>query len=250
MLPIKQVDVSDETLERLKAVQLDSAWGILAKLGYRDNFMMGLQCLHPELKLVGRARTLRYLPTRPDLVEAVREHAKAKDEFAALHLRAAAATRPGDVLIIDSGGPKAHGCWTGDIVAYGFIANGGAGFVTDGVVRDLSPMLEMDIPIYIAGAHPGGGVANVGIELDGPVRCRDVAVLPGDIILGDAEGVIVIPAVQAEQVARDGAETDHREDFYRELLVSKRFAIERIYGVNDPEVARLYEEYKEKNPVK
>ena len=126
MLQIKRVDVSDEILETLRGVQLDSAWGVLAKLGYRDNFMMGLQCLHPDLKLVGRARTLRYLPFRPDLVEAVSEHAKANNEHTALHLRAAAATRPGDVLIIDSGGPKAHGCWTGDIVVYGFIANGGS----------------------------------------------------------------------------------------------------------------------------
>ncbi len=249
MLQFNHVGVSDETLKKLKAVQLDSAWGILAKLGYRDNFMMGLQCLHPEMKLVGRARTLRYLPTRPDLAEAIKEQAAAKGEHHGLHLRAVAATRPGDVLIIDSGGPKAHGCWSGNIVVYGFIANGGAGFVTDGVVRDLSPMLTMEIPIYIAGSHPGGGAANVGIELDEPVRCRDVAVLPGDIILGDAEGVLVIPAAHAEQVAREAAETDHREDFYRELLVSKRFPVERIYGVRDPEVAALYEEHKKKNPV-
>lgn len=251
MYEIPQAAIDQETLDRLSRVQIESSWAALREInsGFRDNVISGLKCLRPDKKMVGLARTQRWLPMRPDLGEAVAEWARNSGEIESLQFRAAESTKPGEVMVIDSGGPKPHACWTGDIIVEGFIVNGGIGYVTDGTVRDLSAMLKMDIPMYIGGAHPGDNINNVGMEMNIPIRCGGVSVVPGDVLVGDVECVLVIPSVHAEKVSKRAAETDHLEEFYRDLIRSKRFSLQRVYGEKDPEVQDIYEEYKAENPV-
>jgi regulator of RNase E activity RraA len=225
-----------ELFDKLKEVALDSAWGVLSRLGYPDQFIGGLQVIRPERVMVGRATTLRYVPMRKDLAETMRARGHA------LNAEAAEEAAPGDVLVVDSGGCVEAG-FLGDNIAARFIYRGGVGIVCDGAVRDLTVLREMPLSLYLRGAHAAAsGRRIVAVERNAPVRCVDVTVLPGDILMGDAEGVLVIPAALAEQVATEAAATDDKELFLRRKLEAGA----SIYGVYPPNEATLkeYEAYK------
>jgi 5-oxopent-3-ene-1,2,5-tricarboxylate decarboxylase/2-hydroxyhepta-2,4-diene-1,7-dioate isomerase len=127
-------------------------------------------------------------------------------------------TRPGDIMVVDAGGCVEAG-FIGDILIAGFMARGGAGIVCDGAVRDLSYLQTLSLPLYTRAAHASSvGRRLVGLDLNIPVRIADVSVLPGDILMGDAEGVLAIPAELAETVADEALATDAKEAFLREKL--------------------------------
>jgi regulator of RNase E activity RraA len=198
--------------EKLRRCTLDSVWNGLAARGYGDQFVGGLRVIQPDRVMVGRALTLRLMPKRPDL------EARVRAEGPYLVARAVMATRPGDVLVVDAGGCVEVG-FIGDILVAGFMAQGGAGIVCDGAVRDLSYLRTLALPLYTRGAHASSaGRRLVGLDLNIPVRIAEVTVLPGDILMGDAEGVLVIPSELAETVADEALATDAKEEFLREKL--------------------------------
>jgi regulator of RNase E activity RraA len=225
-----------ELFEKLRSVALDSAWGALTRLGFGDQFIGGLQVIRPERVMVGRAKTLRYLPARKDLAETMRARGPA------LNAMSVEEAEPGDVLVVDSGGCVEAG-FMGDNIAARFIYRGGVGIVCDGAVRDLTELRKMPVSLYIRGAHAAAsGRRLVAVDRNIPVRCVGVTVLPGDILMGDAEGVLVIPRAVAEQVATEAAATDDKELFLRRKLEAGA----SIYGVYPPNEATLkeYAEYK------
>jgi regulator of RNase E activity RraA len=198
--------------EKLRRCTLDSVWNGLSSRGYGDQFVGGLRVIQPDKVMVGRALTLRLMPKRPDLAE------KVAAEGPYLVARAITQCRPGDIMVVDAGGCVEAG-FIGDVLVSGFLARGGAGIVCDGAVRDLSFLRTVDLPLYTVGAHASGiGRRLLGLDLNIPVRIRDVTVLPGDILMGDAEGVLVIPAALAETVADEALATDAKEAFLREKL--------------------------------
>ncbi len=198
--------------DQLRRCTLDSVWNGLAARGYGDQFAGGLRVIHPDRVMVGRALTLRLMPKRPDL------EARIAAEGPYLVARAVMQARAGDIMVVDAGGCVEAG-FIGDILVAGFVAQGGAGIVCDGAVRDLSYLRSLDLPLYIRGAHASGvGRRLLGLDLNIPVRIADVTVLPGDILMGDAEGVLVIPADLAETVAEEALATDAKEAFIREKL--------------------------------
>jgi regulator of RNase E activity RraA len=227
-----------EVLKRLMDVSIESAWGVCSRHGYGSNFINGLTCVHPERKMVGRAVTLRYLPVRPDLqATSLKKFRTAPNKWAIETME------PGDALVVDSGGETGAG-FVGDVIATRLEVRGGAGIVCDGAVRDLSVMVQMDFALYIRGAHAAGsGRAIVGTDVNIPVRVAGVAVLPGDILMGDNEGVLVIPARLAKEAAEAGAAQDHKENFLRRVLKEKRLSIDECYPPN-AKVLKMYEDFK------
>jgi regulator of RNase E activity RraA len=168
--------------------------------------------IQPDRVMVGRALTLRLMPKRPDLEKRVAA------EGPYLVSRAVTQTRPGDVMVVDAGGCVEAG-FIGDILIAGFMARGGVGIVCDGAVRDLSYLRTLELPLYTRGAHASSvGRRLVGLDLNIPVRIAEVTVLPGDILMGDAEGVLAIPADLAGIVADEALATDAKEAFLREKL--------------------------------
>lgn len=227
-----------EVLKRLIDVSIESAWSVCSRHGYGSNFINGLTCVHPERKMVGRAVTLRYLPVRPDLQEmSLKKFKTAPNKYAIETMEA------GDVLVVDSGGETGAG-FLGDVIATRLEVLGGVGIVCDGAVRDLSVMAGMDFALYIRGAHAAGsGRAIVGMDVNIPVRVAGVAVLPGDILMGDSEGVLVIPANLAKEAAEAGAAQDHKENFLRRVLKEKGLPIDECYPPN-AKVLKMYEDFK------
>jgi regulator of RNase E activity RraA len=210
---LQTIDEREQRIfDKLRRCTLDSVWNGLSARGYGDQFIGGLRVIQPDHVMVGRALTLRLMPRRPDLEERVR------GEGPYLVARAVTQTRAGDVMVVDAGGCVDAG-FIGDILVAGFMARGGAGLVCDGAVRDLSYLRTLDLPLYIRGAHASGiGRRLLGLDLNIPVRIAEVTVLPGDLLMGDAEGVLAIPAELAEAVADEALETDAKETFLREKL--------------------------------
>jgi 2-keto-4-pentenoate hydratase/2-oxohepta-3-ene-1,7-dioic acid hydratase in catechol pathway/regulator of RNase E activity RraA len=210
-----------EKLERCPVAGLS---GQLRKRGLNNVSIDGVRPLHPDAKLVGVARTLRFVPNREDLFKTHGGGYNAQK-------RAFDSVRPGEVLVIEARGETGSGT-LGDILAIRAHAAGAAGIVTDGGVRDLDAVTAVGIPVYTSGAHPAVlGRRHVPWDADLAVACGGATVLPGDVIVGDADGVIVIPADIAEEVV-DAALAQESEDAWIAARVAEGHPVEGLFPMN------------------
>jgi regulator of RNase E activity RraA len=156
--------------------------------------------------MVGYARTVRYLPLREDLSAAYSGGMNAQK-------RAIEAIRPGEVLVIEARGDSTAGT-IGDILALRAQVRGAAGIVTDGAIRDSAALAGLDLPIYYAAVHPAVlGRRHVPWETGVTVACAGVTIQPGDLLVGDADGVVVLPPKIAADVLAEAREQERQEQF-------------------------------------
>ncbi|MDN3496351.1 fumarylacetoacetate hydrolase family protein [Planococcus sp. APC 4015] len=194
----------------------------------------GVRPLHPSSKLVGTARTLRFVPNREDLFASHGGGYNAQK-------RTFDAVRDGEVIVIEARGETGSGT-LGDILAIRAHARGAAGIVTDGGVRDADAVTAVGIPVYTSGAHPAVlGRRHVPWDHDLTIACGGTTVQPGDVIVGDADGVIVIPPGIAEEVA-DAALAREDEDAWIAARVAEGHAVDGLFPMNAAWRARYDEE--------
>ena len=195
--------------ERLRLASTATLTTQLFKRGLRNAFMQGVRPLgRYDGNLVGPAFTLRNIPAREDLdnvgVFANPEHPQRK---------AIEITPEGHVLVIDCRGDTRAAC-AGQILVTRLMQRGVAGLVGDGGIRDAGPIGEMPFPVFCAGpSAPLNLAQHHAVESNVPIGCGGVAVYPGDIIVGDRDGVVVIPRAMADEVAHDAAEQEELEEF-------------------------------------
>ena len=205
-----------ETKARLMLATTATLTTQLFKRGLRNAFMQGVRRLGlPGPNMVGPAMTLRYIPAREDLdhlgVFADPEHPQRK---------AVETARPGCVLVQDCRGDARAACG-GEILMTRLQVRGAAGMVTDGGLRDSGPIGAMAMPVFCAApSAPLNLVLHHATEIDVPIGCGGVAVYPGDIIVGDADGVGVVPAGIADEVAEQAAEQERMERFVLERIAA------------------------------
>ncbi len=224
--------------DKLMRVGLESAWAILTAEGYPQCFINELDALKPNYRMVGRARTIRYLPNRKDL------RAKLYAASPQLNYKSAEEAQPGDVLVFDAGG-ETRSAVSGGITTTRFLVRGGAGIVVDGAMRDLPELEAMHIQFYMRrGQAAAVSPIQMSVDYQVPVRIGSVTVVPGDILLGESHGILVIPAEIADKVVDKALEHDVQEDFQRQLLLKG----ESIYGVYPLDEAnrKRFEEYRRK----
>ena len=198
----------------------------LRKRGFNSVTLDGLHATKPGTKMAGFARTLRYVPFREDLFAAYGGTPLGGGLNA--QKRAVEQVRPGEVLVIEARGDPTAGT-VGDILALRAQVRGAAGIVTDGAIRDSQPLHAMDLPVYYGATHPAVlGRRHVPWEVNTAIACAGVTVTPGDIIVGDGDGVIVIPAHLAMEVARDAAEQELQEEFAA-AMVAKGESVDGLY---------------------
>ena len=196
----------------------------LRRRGLNNVTIDGVRPLHPESKLVGTARTLRFVPNREDLFAS---HGGGQNA----QKRTFDAVGDGEVVVIEARGETGSGT-LGDILAIRAHARGAAGIVTDGGVRDAAAVAAVGLPVYSAGAHPAVlGRKHVPWDHDVTIACGGTTVQPGDIIVGDADGVIVIPPGLAEEVA-DAALAQEDEDAWIAQRVAEGHPIEGLFPMN------------------
>jgi regulator of RNase E activity RraA/2-keto-4-pentenoate hydratase/2-oxohepta-3-ene-1,7-dioic acid hydratase in catechol pathway len=220
---------SDAPTELLRAVAKVSTATLSAQLRKRGFNSVTLDRLHatrPDRKMVGFAKTLRYVPFREDLFAEYGGTVPGGGLNA--QKRAVEQVRPGEVLVIEARGDPTAGT-VGDILALRAQVRGAAGIVTDGAIRDSQALHAMELPVYYGATHPAVlGRRHVPWEVNATIACAGVTVVPGDIIAGDADGVIVIPAHLAMEVARDAAEQERQEEFAAEM-VAKGESVDGLY---------------------
>lgn len=180
----------------------------LAKRGFRNTCMRGVRQLSRSRKLVGAAFTLRYIPAREDLdtIESLGspEHPQRK----------AIESIPADhVLVMDCRGEQ-DVAGIGSILVARLKVRGVAGVVCDGGIRDLEEAIESELPLFAAGAAaPANIIRHHAVDLDVPIACGGVSVFPGDIMVGDADGIVVVPAHLVEEIVAAGFEQEQTEAF-------------------------------------
>ena len=208
-----QVKLTPEAIAKLRRVSAATITSQLLRRGFRNTFIQGLRPTRPDLRLVGYAFTLRYVPTREDVGFHV-----AYDNETNVQRLAVEAVEPGDVLVIDARG-ELGAASLGDILATRIAKRGAAGVVTDGCLRDTPGFAEIELPAYFRAPHASASsILHHHVEMNVPIGCGGVLVLPGDVIVGDAEGVVVIPAQLAEEVAHDALEQELAEEFVLERV--------------------------------
>jgi regulator of RNase E activity RraA/2-keto-4-pentenoate hydratase/2-oxohepta-3-ene-1,7-dioic acid hydratase in catechol pathway len=220
---------SDSPADLLRAVALVSTATLSSQLRKRGFNSLTLDRLHatqPGRKMVGFARTLRYVPFREDLF--ARYGGTLRGGGLNAQKRAVEQVRPGEILVIEARGDLTAGT-VGDILALRAQVRGAAGIVTDGAIRDSQALHAMDLPVYYGATHPAVlGRRHVPWEVNTTIACAGVTVTPGDIIVGDADGVIVIPAHLAMEVAQDAAEQERQEEFAA-AMVAKGESVDGLY---------------------
>jgi hypothetical protein len=146
--PTRSTPVTDAQLQRLRELPLEALWGSLQRQQYVRSFEGDFRITVPNPKLVGRAVTMRYLPVRPDLMQAVRTLAKEGDWDYQYNVRAGEDLRPGDVVVVELGGMVDRATFLGDVTGIGMQMAGALGVIVDGGIRDLSEFIPMtDFPI-------------------------------------------------------------------------------------------------------
>jgi regulator of RNase E activity RraA len=207
--------ISEETLARLRRVATATLSTQLFKLGFRSTYLTGLRPLAPGMRMVGEALTLRFVPAREDL--ATFDHITRPD-----YAQRAAIEHcgPGQVLVVDGRGIESAAIG-GDIYMNRLKVRGAAGCVVDGCVRDHASIQALGFPVYARGAAaPPHPARHLAVDWNVPIGCCEVLVMPGDVLVGDADGVVCIPRHVVDDVARSGAELDALEAFVVEKIRS------------------------------
>ena len=248
--PERTATVTDAQLQRLRELPLEAVWGALQSRRYLRSFEGGFQLTVPNPKLVGRAVTMRYLPVRPDLMQGVQTLAKEGDWDYQYNVRAGEDLKPGDVVVVELGGMVDRATFLGDVTGIGMRMAGALGVIVDGGIRDLSEFMPMkDFPIYYRGAHASAMADQVGVQWNGPIRLGGITVLPGDIIVADAEGVLAVPPQLVADVIKDAEATVYTENFKRDMMRSRKYRARDIYPTLSKELEKVFEEWKKTHPI-
>lgn len=225
---------STEAMEKLRVASTASLTSLLYKRGLRNVFIQGAHPMKPGQRLLGPAYTLRYIPAREDLdgLEVFRDpnhpQRKAVEEIP-----------PGSVLVMDCRGDRTVAS-AGSILATRLQVRGAAGIVSDGGLRDAAGIAALDMPSYCSGASaPTNLIRHHALDINAPIGCGGVPVYPGDLMVGDDDGVVCIPAHLVEEIAGEAFEMERFESFVLEE-VNRGVSIIGLYPATDPATKDRY----------
>lgn len=237
------VKVSQETIDRLRTAATSSIATLLLKRGLRNQYVQGVQLIGATGKrMAGPAFTLRYIPAREDIdvVESFRDPMHAQ--------RVAVETvPPGHVLVMDCR-QDASAASGGSILLTRLEVRGCAGVVTDAGVRDVETIAALNMPCFAAGpSAPTNLSKHHAIDIDVAIGCGGAPVYPGDIVVGDCDGVIIVPAHLADEIATDVGPMEAFEEF----ALAEMRAGRSVIGTYPPnaDATKRYEEYRLGNYV-
>ncbi|WP_405383075.1 ribonuclease activity regulator RraA [Maribacter sp. LLG6340-A2] len=231
--------LSNATRVKLKAISTATVATCLFKRGLKNQFIQGVVPLKKgRPNMVGEAFTLRYIPAREDLnpisVFKDKKHPQ----------RVAVETCPKDAVLVMDSRKDARAASAGSILATRLMVRGAAGMVTDGGFRDATEIAGLNMPAYHQKpSAPTNLTLHQAIALNEPIACGDVAVFPGDVLLGDDDGVMVIPAHLVDEVAEECTEMTLYEEFVMKE-VQKGKSIVGLYPLTDEKIKRNFEDWK------
>jgi regulator of RNase E activity RraA len=227
--------LSTATRDQLKAVSTATLCTALFKRGLRNQFIQDVRPVNPDItrdapNMVGEAFTLRYIPAREDLNPITVFQDRGHPQRVAVEQ-----CPPGAVMVIDSR-KDARAASAGGILVSRLMVRGCAGVVTDGGFRDAPEIAALPFPAYHhRPSAPTNLTLHQAMDINVPIGCGDVAVFPGDVVVGDREGVIVIPAHLADEVAEEATQMTVFEDFVLDQVQNAGRSILGLYPPTDPQ---------------
>ena len=249
--PDGRPNVPDSVLARLKDVTADEAWDVLQDAGYRNQFESGWKVINPGPRLVGRVVTAVFMPRRPDVDSVIRANGRKENRIGDENSWIIDILKPGDVLVVDLFGKIRYGTIIGDNLATAIFSKSHNGLIVNGAVRDVTGIQEIPgFQVYTRGVDPSAleNVMLMGINV--PIRLGEVTVVPGDVVIGDAEGVTFAPPQLAEKIA-DDTEMDHLVDEWgHSMLRDGKYTPGQIDGKWTPKMIEEFNAWLEKKGSK
>jgi regulator of RNase E activity RraA len=235
---------SKAIIDALRDIGAATVAGTLGHMGFRNPHMIGpLPQTHGK-SIVGPAVTLQFLPQRPDLFS----EGEYADPETQLHRHVLYQVEQGDVVVVDARGDMSSGVF-GDMMSTYFKGRGGAGIVIDGCMRDRPNVEKLDLALWLRGWTPNYHV-QTGIypnAVNVPIACGGVTVMPGDIIVADDDGAIVLPLVYAREVIEKASE-HHEWEEYSRIKLKEGAPLQRYYPLHD-DARPEYDEWRKANPL-
>ena len=211
--PHRPVILTDQLKRQLASVSTATITNQLSRRGIRSTFLTGLKPIRSGQRMVGYAHTLQYLPLREDLATTWNAGQNAQR-------RAIESITADEVLVIDARGEPGAGTF-GDIFALRAMQLGAVGLITDGAVRDTPAVAELGVAVYHGHSHGAiFGRIHMTHEHQIPIACAGVTVLPGDIVVGDSEGAVIIPPALVEEVAAGAVKQEQEESWALERVAA------------------------------
>lgn len=235
--------VPDNLLRQARELSAEEIWAVLEEKGYKNQYADGFRILHPDKPMVGRAFTVQFMPMRPDVEHIAEAQAKARGIGPLMNQTAIDMLQPGDVLVVDLFGKKAGGTIVGDnLFFYVMTATKSGGLVVDGSIRDLNGISGIDMPAYFKDVDPTpiDNVMLTGINV--PVRIGGAMVMPGDLVVGDREGVYFIPPHLVKEVLDRADEIRVHDEWTKKKFAEGKYKSSDIYS--SPKDSKLMEEYQ------
>ena len=232
-------------VERLRTVGTAKLSSVISRMGITNIFIEGPTCRSPGVCIAGPALTLQFMPKREDLYD----EGEYADPEKQLHRHVLYHVQEGDVVVVDARGDMTAGVF-GDMMSTYFKGRGGAGIVIDGCMRDYPNVQKLDLPIWVRGwtpnFHTQTGIMPFAVNV--PIACGGVTVIPGDIIVADDDGAVVVPVALAGEVITKSREHHEWEDFSRMKLMEGA-PLQRYYPLH-PDAHEEYQAWRRLNPVK
>ena len=232
---MKPVEVSQEVLDGLKTIPTATVYGAVRNFGSAYNVCEGLKNLTPGKRLAARAKTLRFLPPRADIISE-----KPTGE-AAVEYEAMARCGPGDVLVADISGSR-QDVVAGDVKLLQLAMNNADGVVVDGCIRDLDILIEEEygLTVYATGRSFHGNTWFTPAEENVQVNCGGALVRPGDVLVGDNDGVLVVPSWMAEAVLEWAVEHEDAENYVKEKIRAEGVRPGKYYPPTAETIEEMY----------
>ncbi|MGB7435588.1 MAG: hypothetical protein WBR26_09215 [Candidatus Acidiferrum sp.] len=240
--------IPESYIERARDLSAEEVWDVLQDKGFNNQYADGFIVLHPGKNMVGRVFTVQFMPMRDDVDKVAEKKAKDRGLPPLTNQMAIDMLQPGDVLVVDLFGKKVDGTIVGDnLFYYVMTATHKGGLVVDGSVRDLDGISEIDMPAYFKSVDPTpmGNVMLTGINV--PVRIGNAMVMPGDLAVGDREGVYFVPPQFVKELL-DRADIIHIHDEWTKMKFAEgKYKSSEIYSSpTDPKLKQEYQEYLKK----
>ena len=240
-------NVPDKYVEALKNSSSEMLWGPLRRAGYEHQWVDGWKLLQPGKKLVGRVFTAQFMPLRPDVNDIIEADANpGEGKPVPANQRVLNLLQPGDVLVVDLFEKIENGTMVGDNLAAAVYAATGNGFVINGAIRDLDGIIPQGMPGYVRGFHVSAlrDVMLTGINV--PIQIGQATVMPGDIVVGDREGLTFVPASIIAEVARRSKITELHDVWTKAKFATGKYKSSELYPrPRDPKLIKEYEDWRD-----
>lgn len=236
---------SQSVISALREIGTATVSGSLSHAGFRNPHMLGPLPQSKGKSIVGPALTLQFMPQRPDLFS----EGEYVDVEKQLHRHVLYQVEEGDVVVVDARGDMSSGIF-GDMMSTYFKGRGGEGIVIDGCMRDRPNVEKLDLALWLRGWTPNYHVQTsiYPSAVNVPIACGGVTVLPGDIIMADDDGVVVVPASLAARVIEDSRKHAEWEEFSR-MKLKQGASLQHYYPLHADAEAE-YQEWRKSNPPK